>query len=63
MLYTSLVLSVGSVFVCLGFGIWGEHTKCLEAFEAGKAPKVVLKSTNIASISVVKLEDLKKYTA
>ena len=34
-----------------------------EAFEAGKAPKVVLKSTNIATISVVKLEDLKKYTA
>ena len=34
-----------------------------EAFEAGKAPKVVLKSTNIATISVVKLEDLKKYSA
>ena len=34
-----------------------------EAFEAGKAPMVVLKSTNIATISVVKLEDLKKYSA
>ena len=34
-----------------------------EAFEAGKAPKVILKSTNIATISVVKLEDLKKYSA
>ena len=33
-----------------------------EAFEAGKAPKVILKSTNIASISIVKLEDLKKYS-
>ena len=34
-----------------------------EAFEAGKAPKVILKSTNIATLSVVKLEDLKKYSA
>ena len=34
-----------------------------EAFEAGKAPKVILRSTNIATISVVKLEDLKKYSA
>ena len=34
-----------------------------EAFEAGKAPKVILKSTNIATISVVKLENLKKYSA
>ena len=33
-----------------------------EAFNAGKAPKVILKSTNIATISVVKLEDLKKYS-
>ena len=33
-----------------------------EAFEAGKAPRVILKSTNIATISVVKLEDLKKYS-
>ena len=34
-----------------------------EAFEAGKAPKVILKSTNMATISIVKLEDLKKYSA
>ena len=33
-----------------------------EAFNAGKAPKVILKSTNIATISVVKIEDLKKYS-
>ena len=33
-----------------------------EAFESGNAPKVILKSTNIATISVVKLEDLKKYS-
>ena len=31
-----------------------------EAFEAGKAPKVILKSTNIATLSLVKLDDLKK---
>ena len=34
-----------------------------EAFEPNKAPKVILKSTNMATISVVKLEDLKKYSA
>ena len=33
-----------------------------EAFESGNAPKVILRSTNIATISVVKLEDLKKYS-
>ena len=33
-----------------------------EAFEAGKAPRVILKSTNIETISVVKLKDLKKYS-
>ena len=33
-----------------------------EAFKAGNAPKVILRSTNIATISVVKLEDLKKYS-
>ena len=33
-----------------------------EAFEAGNAPKVILRSTNIATISVVKLEHLKKYS-
>ena len=33
-----------------------------EAFEAGKAPKVILKSTNIATLSLVKLDDLKKYS-
>ncbi len=33
-----------------------------EAFEAGKAPNVILKSTNIATLSVINLEDLKKYS-
>ena len=33
-----------------------------EAFEAGNAPKVILRSTNIATISVVRLEDLKEYS-
>ena len=33
-----------------------------EAFEAGKAPKVILKSTNIATLSLVNLDDLKKYS-
>ena len=33
-----------------------------EAFEAGNAPKVILRSTNIATLSVVKLEHLKKYS-
>ena len=33
-----------------------------EAFNAGKAPKVILKSTNMATLSVIKLEDLKKYS-
>ena len=32
-----------------------------EAFKAGKAPKVILVSTNIATLSIVKLEDLKKH--
>ena len=32
-----------------------------EAFKAGKAPKVNLKSTNIATLSIVNLEDLKIY--
>ena len=34
-----------------------------EAFESGKAPKVILKSTNMATLSVVRLEDLKKYSS
>ena len=33
-----------------------------EAFEAGKAPNVILKSTNIATLSVINLEDLQKYS-
>ncbi len=33
-----------------------------EAFDAGNAPKVILKSTNMATLSVVKLENLKKYS-
>ena len=33
-----------------------------EAFEAGNAPKVILKSTNIATLSIVELDDLKKFS-
>ena len=33
-----------------------------EAFEAGKAPKVILKSTNIATLSLVNLDNLKKHS-
>ena len=36
-------------------------SRWLEAFNAGKAPKVILKSTNIATLSIVKLEYLKKH--
>jgi len=36
-------------------------SRWLEAFNSGKAPKVILKSTNIATLSIVKLEDLKKH--
>ena len=32
-----------------------------EAFEAGKAPLVKLSSTNIATLNICKIEDLKKY--
>lgn len=32
-----------------------------EAFEAGKAPRVVLQATHAAALKVVKLADLKKY--
>jgi uncharacterized protein (DUF2237 family) len=32
-----------------------------EAFEAGKAPRVVLQSTHAAALKVVKLADLKKH--
>ena len=33
-----------------------------EAYIAGKAPKVILKSTNIATLSIIGLDDLKKHT-
>jgi len=33
-----------------------------EAFDEGKAPKVVIKSTNIATLSIIKLEDLQAYS-
>ena len=32
-----------------------------EAFEAGKAPRVVLQATHAAALKVVKLADLKKH--
>ena len=32
----------------------------MSRLKAGKAPKVILESTNIATLSIVKLEDLKK---
>ena len=33
----------------------------VEAYKAGKAPKVFLKSTNIATLSLVELDHLKEY--
>jgi uncharacterized protein (DUF2237 family) len=32
-----------------------------EAFEAGKAPRVVLQATHAAALKVVKLKDLKQF--
>jgi uncharacterized protein (DUF2237 family) len=49
-------------------GLIEADSRCLcasrwqEAFDAGKAPKVILKSTNIATLSLVKLDNLKKYS-
>ena len=40
---------------CLCAGRWAE------AYQAGKAPKLLLASTNIATLNVVPLELLKKY--
>ncbi len=34
-----------------------------EAFEANAAPEVVLESTHISALEIIKLEDLKKFTA
>ena len=43
-------------FWCLCASRWKE------AFNSGKAPKVVIKSTNIATLSIIKLEDLQDYS-
>jgi uncharacterized protein (DUF2237 family) len=42
---------------CLCAGRW------LEAYEAGKAPQVVLESTNEAALEIVPLELLEKHAA
>ncbi len=39
---------------CLCAGRWAQ------AFEAGKAPKVILRATNVLALQIVSLEDLKK---
>ena len=43
-------------FWCLCASRWKE------AFNSGKAPKVVIKSTNIATLSIINLEDLQDYS-
>jgi hypothetical protein len=48
-------LSEGNLW-CLCASRWNE------AYLAGKAPNVILKSTNIATLSVVALEDLQKHS-
>ena len=53
--YDFIGLSEGDLW-CLCASRWGE------ACQAGKAPKVILRSTNIATLSLIKLDDLKKYS-
>ena len=49
-------LSEGNLW-CLCASRWHE------AYLAGKAPKVILKSTNIATLSIIALDDLKKHSS
>jgi uncharacterized protein (DUF2237 family) len=53
--YSFLGLKKGNSW-CLCASRW------VEAFQAGKAPKVILVSTNIATLSLIELGDLKKHS-
>ena len=53
--YSFLGLKKGNLW-CLCASRW------VEAFQAGKAPKVILESTNIATLSLIELDDLKKHS-
>jgi len=53
--YSFLGLNEGNLW-CLCASRW------VEAFQAGKAPKVILESTNIATLSLIELDDLKKHS-
>ncbi len=53
--YNFYGLSEGNLW-CLCASRW------YEAYLAGKAPKVILKSTNIATLTIIPLDDLKKYS-
>ena len=53
--YSFLGLKKGNLW-CLCASRW------VEAFQAGKAPKVILVSTNIATLSLIELGDLKKHS-
>ena len=53
--YGFLGLNEGDLW-CLCASRWGD------AYQAGKAPKVILQSTNIATLSLIELDDLKKHS-
>ena len=53
--YSFLRLNEGNLW-CLCASRW------VEAYQAGKAPKVILESTNIATLSLIELDDLKKHS-
>ena len=53
--YSFVGLKKGNLW-CLCASRW------VEAFQAGKAPKVILVSTNIATLSLIELGDLKKHS-
>ena len=53
--YSFLGLNEGNLW-CLCASRW------VEAYQVGKAPKVILESTNIATLSLIGLDDLKKHS-
>jgi len=53
--YSFFGLKEGNLW-CLCASRW------VEAYKAGKAPKVILESTNIATLSLIELGDLKKHS-
>ena len=53
--YSFIGLKEGNLW-CLCASRW------VEAYQAGKAPKVILESTNIATLSLIELDDLKKHS-